>query len=62
LLGIGGAYLALLAWYHSDLHLLTHVPVVDLAVIIVGLPLASTAAGWLLGGREPPAISRQPLE
>jgi putative ABC transport system permease protein len=62
LLGTGGAYLALLAWYRSQLHLLTHVPVVDLAVIIVGLPIAATTGSWLLAGREPPAISRQPLE
>jgi putative ABC transport system permease protein len=62
MLGTGVAYLALLAWYRSDLHLLAHVPVVDLAVIVVGLPVAATMAGWLLGGREPPVISRQPLE
>jgi hypothetical protein len=28
----------------------------------VGLPLAATTGGWLLAGREPPAIARQPLE
>jgi putative ABC transport system permease protein len=62
MLGTGVTYLAVLAWYRSDLHLLAHVPVVDLAVIVVGLPVAATMAGWLLGGREPPVISRQPLE
>jgi len=62
LLGTAGAYLALVAWYRRDLHPLTHVPVVDLAVILGGLPLAATVAGWLLAGREPPAIARQPLE
>lgn len=62
LLGTAGAYLALLAWYHSRLHILTDVPVVDIFVIIVGLPLAATSAGWLLAGREPPTIARQPLE
>jgi putative ABC transport system permease protein len=62
LLGTAGAYLALLAWYRSQLHLLSHVPVVDLVVIMVGLPLAATTAGWLLAGRQPPAIARQPLE
>ena len=62
LLGTGGAYLALLAWYRSQLHLLSPVPVVDLVIIIVGLPVAAATGGWLLAGREPPAIARQPLE
>jgi len=62
LLGTAGAYLALIAWYRSQLHLLSHVPVADLVVIIAGLPLAAAGAGWLLAGREPPAIARQPLE
>jgi putative ABC transport system permease protein len=62
LLGTVGAYLALLGWYRSQLHPLSHVPVVDLVVIIVGLPLAAVVGGWLLAGREPPAIARQPLE
>ena len=62
LLGTGGAYLALLAWHRSDLHALTQVPVVDLVALIAGLPLIAAAAGWLLAGRQPPGIARQPLE
>jgi putative ABC transport system permease protein len=62
LLGIAGAYLALIAWHRSNLHTLSHVPVVNLVVIMVGLPLAATSAGWLLAGREPRTIARQPLE
>jgi putative ABC transport system permease protein len=62
MLGTFGAYLALLAWYRSQLHLLSHPPVVDLVVIIVGLPLAAVVGGWLLAGREPPAIARRPIE
>jgi putative ABC transport system permease protein len=62
LLGTAGAYLALVAWYRRDLHVLSDVPVIDLMVIVVGLPLGAAAAGWLLAGREPPAIARQPLE
>jgi putative ABC transport system permease protein len=61
-LGTAGAYLALLAWHRSDLGALRSVPFVNLAVILVGLPLVAATAGWLLAGREPPAISRQPLE
>ncbi len=61
LLGTLGAYLAMIAWYHDQLHLLSNVPVIDLAGIIVGLPILAAVGGWLLGGREPPAIARQPL-
>jgi putative ABC transport system permease protein len=61
-LGTGGAYMALIAWHRSNLHPLSHVPVVDLVIIIVGLPLAAASAGWLLAGNEPPVIARQPLE
>ena len=32
------------------------------AVAVVGVPLAATAAGWLLAGREPPAIARRVIE
>ena len=62
LLGTAGAYVALIAWYRSDLHPLTHVPVIDLVAIIVGLPVIAIAGGWLLAGREPPTIARQALE
>ena len=62
LLGTGGAYLALIAWHRSDLHPLTQVPYVDLAIVVVGLPLLAIAAGWLLAGREPSSIAHQPLE
>ena len=36
------------------------VPVLHLA--LVGVPLAATAAGWLVAGREPPAIARPVLD
>jgi hypothetical protein len=28
----------------------------------VGMPIAATVLGWLLGGRDPAGIARQPLE
>jgi putative ABC transport system permease protein len=61
-LGTAGAYATLLAWHHSDLHSMTNVPWINLVLIVIALPALATAAGWLLAGREPPAISRQPLE
>jgi hypothetical protein len=38
------------------------VPVLDLFLIIVGLPVAAAVGGFLLAGREPSAIAHQPLE
>src|SRR5918995_4481690 len=58
LLGVAGAYLALAATYHDDLGHLGRVPVIPLALIVMGVPVAAIAAGWLLAGREPPAIAR----
>jgi putative ABC transport system permease protein len=62
LLGVAGAYVLLVATYHDDLGYLSHVPVLYLAFAVVGLPLAAAAAGWLLAGREPPAIARAVIE
>jgi putative ABC transport system permease protein len=61
-LGTAGAYVALLAWHRSHLSPLSNIPILDLVVILVGLPAIATVGGWLLAGREQPAIARQPLE
>jgi putative ABC transport system permease protein len=58
--GTVGAYTALAARYVDDLAPLGRVPVVNLAVVLVGLPVAAAVAGWLLAGREPPTLTRQP--
>jgi putative ABC transport system permease protein len=60
--GTGAAYLAFAAANLSDLGVLSSVPVLHLAVIAVGVPLVASAAGWLLSGREPPALARAALE
>jgi putative ABC transport system permease protein len=65
LLGTGLAYLGCLAWLHSSITTpgainLTNVPVADLIAIIIGMPLAAAAVGWLVAGRQPPTIARQP--
>lgn len=36
--------------------------VADLIVVVAGQPLAATVTGWLVAGREPPVIARQPLD
>jgi putative ABC transport system permease protein len=62
LFGAAGAYLALLAGYHDELGALGRVPVAHLAVTVVALPVTAAAVGWLLAGREPSALARQPRE
>jgi putative ABC transport system permease protein len=62
LLGTAGAYAALLVWHRSDLSPLGRIPVANLLFILIGLPGLAVIGGWLLAGREPPVIARQPLE
>lgn len=61
-LGIGGAYLALVAGYHADLGQLVPLPWAQLLLLIVGLPVLAAAAGWLLAGREPRTFARQTFD
>jgi putative ABC transport system permease protein len=65
-IGIIGGYLAAIGFFRSNsldsLSSLTSVPLTNLLVILVGMPLAATVLGWLLAGRDPAGIGRQPLE
>jgi putative ABC transport system permease protein len=62
-LGTVAAFLAALAWAHSSLTgTFGNVPWPDIGLLVLGMPLIAAAAGWLLGGRAPSAVSRQPLE
>jgi putative ABC transport system permease protein len=64
LVGTVAAYLAVVASSWSEL-LAGHMsllPWLDLAAVLIGLPVVSAAGGWLLAGREPRAIAHQPLE
>jgi len=64
--GVVGGYLAAIGFFRSNsldgLSSLTSIPVTNLLVILVGMPLAATVLGWLLAGRDPGGIARQPLE
>jgi putative ABC transport system permease protein len=62
ILGVAGAYVVLLATFYDDLGYLSSVPVQYLALAIFGVPLAAACAGWLIAGREPPAIARTVIE
>jgi putative ABC transport system permease protein len=61
-LGVGGAYLALVAGYLDDLSPLGQVPVPELLATVIGVPITALVAGWLLAGREPPAMARAALD
>jgi putative ABC transport system permease protein len=62
-LGTVAAFLASLAWAHSSLtQTFGNVPWSDVGLLVIGMPLAGAVAGWLLGGRAPSAVARQPLE
>ena len=64
--GIVGGYIAAIGFFRSNsldgLSELTSIPVTNLLVIGVGMPLAAIVLGWLLAGRDPAGIARQPLE
>ena len=62
LLGVAGAYLMLAATYFDKLDYLGRIPVLYLVLMVVGIPAAAAAAGWLFAGREPPAIARAVIE
>jgi putative ABC transport system permease protein len=62
-LGVAGAVIAGLTWTHSSLSDISGGTLVsDIAILLIGLPLIAAAGGWLLAGREPEVISRQPLD
>jgi putative ABC transport system permease protein len=62
-MGTVAAFLASLAWAHSSLtQTFGSVPWADIGLLVIGMPLVGATAGWLLGGRAPSAVARQPLE
>ena len=63
ILGMAGAVIAVLAWAHSSLSaMFGDLPLTDVLILLIGLPLIAAAGGWLLAGREPEVIARQPLD
>jgi putative ABC transport system permease protein len=62
LLGTGVAYLATVAFFRSQLsERMSEAPVLDLVLVVIGLPVAAVVGSWLLAGREPPTVSHQPI-
>jgi putative ABC transport system permease protein len=64
--GIVAGYIAAIGFFRTSqldtLSSLTSIPVANLLLILVGMPLVAVTGGWLLAGREPSAIGRRPLE
>jgi putative ABC transport system permease protein len=65
-IGIAGGYLAAIGFFRNNqldgLHALTSIPVANLLWILAGMPLIAVVVSWLLAGRQPSAMARQPLE
>lgn len=59
-LGVIGAYLGLTGAYLGSLGTISRVPVADLVITVVGVPVLAALAGWLVAGREPDVIGRRP--
>jgi putative ABC transport system permease protein len=65
-IGLAGGYLAAIGFFRSNsldgLSSLASIPVTNLLLILVGMPLFAAAAGWLVASRDPRSIARQPLD
>jgi len=65
-LGIVAAYVAAVGYSWDNpldgLSELSNLPAGNLLLIGVGMPVVAAVVGWLMAGREPSAIARQPLE
>lgn len=57
IIGVAGAYLALVAWHWHHVDYLDKPPYLVLAVMVIGLPMAALVGGWLFG-RTPSHLSR----
>ncbi len=60
-LGTVGAYLGLVAGSAGDTSAVFPIPAAHLLAVVVGVPLMAAIAGWLVSGREPETLARQPI-
>lgn len=66
LLGSAAGYIGAIGWIRDNslnggISALANVPVRNLLLFLVGMPLAAVVLGWVLAGREPAEQARQPL-
>jgi putative ABC transport system permease protein len=67
LLGVVGGYVGMIGWLRSNslnggIAALGNIPIVDLLLLLLGMPAFAAIVGWLLAGREPAAIAHQAIE
>jgi putative ABC transport system permease protein len=67
LLGTVAGYIGMIGWIRSNslnggISALGNVPLANVLAILVAMPLAAVVMAWLLAGRQPPVIARQPIE
>jgi putative ABC transport system permease protein len=68
LLGTLGGYIGMIGWLRSNSlnggisALGNNIPVADLLLILLAMPAFAALVGWLFAGREPAAMSQQPME
>jgi putative ABC transport system permease protein len=66
LLGTVIGYIGVIGFLRSNsldgLSSLGSVPIQNLLLILIGMPLIATGIGWLIAGREPSAMAHQPIE
>ncbi len=67
-LGTVGGYVGTAGWFRTNSlngglpALVTSVPVTNLLIILVGMPLVAAIGGWIFAGRQPRDLGHQPLE
>jgi putative ABC transport system permease protein len=67
-LGTVGGYVATAGWFRTNslngglTAIFTTVPVTNLLIILIGMPLAAAIGGWIFAGRAPRDLGHQPLE
>ncbi len=67
-LGIVGGYVGAAGWFRSNSFngglgaIFTTVPVTNLLIILIGMPLVAAIGGWIFAGRQPRDLGHQPLE
>jgi putative ABC transport system permease protein len=66
-LGVIGGYVAMIGYLRSNslgggIAALGNIPVSDLLLILLGMPVFAAIIGWLFAGREPSVIAHQAIE
>jgi putative ABC transport system permease protein len=67
-LGTVGGYVGTAGWFRTNSFnggltaIFTTVPVTNLLIILVGMPLIAAIGGWIFAGRQPGDLGHQPLE